>query len=422
MAILIHPKGLLWGKRLRKLSNKARLYYPLMLGLTNFYARIELDEPCILSNFTSFRDPDLTEENLALWFNEYTDAGLSFLYKAGTQKWIQFDTPLAMRKSFPTAEDNASPAPPEAEYTAWLQSIHGDKWKDYDLTNYQRERQSDISVKRSEAGRKGAAATNAKRWGTNGEAQQNQQTDFAESANQQSRLVVVPVAGEVAGEGEGEGEEAESLIYNLKGKTGSGSTFLNQSQSETGTAKTEAPIRGSGKANIPAPKDEKDSAAPAAPSDGGYDLDDTAAELARAWNLLMQCNEKFDPSKLPAKWETLWTADFRKLLDFYPHRTVEELMAYSQSDSQRQYNWNCKVFYGNCERNLKFMENLKKTNKWKPVLERYVAIVTTGSLPPEEQSLDDTKESTTGFNIEDEADELDDDELDDDDLDDDDLA
>jgi hypothetical protein len=226
-----------------------------MLGLTNFYARIELDEPCILSNFTSFKDADLTEENLTNWFNKYTDAGLSFLYKAGTQTWIQFDTPLAMRKSFPTAEDNASPAPPEAEYTAWLQSIHGDKWKDYDLTKYQKEWQSNISAKRAEAGRKGAEVTNAKRWGANGDGQQNQQTDFAESANRQSRLVEVVVEGGDEGEG-------GTTSSNLKSETESlASPESSLTNSGTGKTKTEVPAKGSGKANIPAPKEKKDSAA-----------------------------------------------------------------------------------------------------------------------------------------------------------------
>jgi hypothetical protein len=403
MAILIDPKGLLWGKRLRKLSNKARLYYPLMLGLTNFYARIELDEPCILSNFISFRDPDLTEENLALWFNEYRDAGLAFLYQAGTQTWIQFDTPLAMRKNFPTAVDNASPAPEEAEYTAWLQSIHGDKWEDYDLTKFQKERQSELSSKRAAAGRKGAEATNAKRWGANGNGKQNQQTDFAESANRQSRLVGVVV--EVGDEGVDEGErEVGSRSFNLNSETGSDSTLLNQSQSETETTKTETPVKVSGKANIPAPRDRKDSAAPAAPSGDDIDLDGTAEEFARMWGLLMKHNEKFDPSKLPANSEKLWVADLRKLLDVYPPETFQDLIAYSQSDSQREYNWNCKAFCGNCERNLKFMEALKKTNRWKPVWERYVDIVTSGNVASEDEIefLDEQPK----FNIEEEDDDL----------------
>jgi hypothetical protein len=166
MAILIDPKGLLWGKRLRRLSNKARLFYPLILGLSNFYARIELDEPCILSNFTSFKDPDLTEENIAVWFNEYRDAGLAFLYQpTASQTWVQFDTPLSMRREYPTSEDNASPAPPRVEYAAWLQSVHGDRWKEYDLCGYQQT----ISEKRAEAGRKGGMASGeARRSKTNG--------------------------------------------------------------------------------------------------------------------------------------------------------------------------------------------------------------------------------------------------------------
>ncbi len=430
MAILIDPKGLLWGKRLRKLSNKARLYYPLMLGLTNFYARIELDEPCILSNFSSFKDADLTEENLRDWCNEYRDAGLAFLYKAGTQEWIQFDTPLAMRRNFATAEDNASPTPPEEEYTAWLQSIHGDKWGDYSLTNYQKERQSDVSAKRAAAGRKGAAATNAKRWGTNGDSQQNRQTDFDDSANRQNRLEVVEGEGEGKGvdEGEGEGEGEGITSFHLKSKAGS-FPISSSNQSVTETEKAEAPVKGGGNRSIPAGTHEKvqppricpycaarisgenpeDLANhigrehPNATEEDLIDFDGTAEELARVWGLLMQHNEKFDSSKLPPNSEKLWVADFRRLLDAYHVDIIEDLIAYSQSDTQRQYNWNCKAFCSGCDRNLKFMSAMKKTSTWKPIWDRYLAI--TGQSEPEDiEFLDET--TTTTFSLEDEDDEL----------------
>lgn len=439
--ILINVQGLLEGKRLRKLGLKARLYYPLLLGLANTFARLELDYDLLAARFITFHDPETA--NIADWFKEYEKAKLVFIYDghdAGAEeptRWAQFDTPVEFRRSFATKEDNDSPEPPEPAYENWLKSIHGAEWEQFHLTKYQRERQSDISGKRATAGRKGAAATNAKRWGTDSEGQQNQQTDFADSANRQSHLGVVLGVDEVEGRGEGEGVGEGTTSFNLKSETESlASLESSLTNSGTGKTTTEAPVKGSANGDIPTPKDEKvpsricphcsrriagkspeylanhikknhPATAPAASADADFDLDDAAAELARAWNLLMQYNEKFDPSKLPAKWETLWTADFRKLLNIYPPSTVEGLMAYSQSDSQREYNWNCKVFYGNCERNLKFMEATKKTSKWKPVLERYVAIVTTGNLPPEYEIefLDEQPNS----NVEDEYDELADD-------------
>jgi hypothetical protein len=413
--IMFDVKGLLEGKRLRKLGLKARLYYPLLLGLANTFARLELDYDLLAARFISFHDPDTT--NIADWFREYEQAKLVFIYDGhdiGAEEptqWAQFDTPVEFRRSFATKEDNDSPEPPEPAYGNWLKTIHGAEWEQFHLTNYQKERQSDISAKRAEAGRKGAAATNAKRWGANSEGQQYQQTDFADSANRQSRLGVGIVVGEVEVEDVGVGEVedvGEAISFNLKSETESLTTAVSSmTDSGTGKTKTEAPVKGSGNIDFPAPKDGKSStAALAASSDPDYDLDDTASKLARAWNRLMLYNEKFDPTKLPANWETLWTADFRKLLDIYSLGTVEELMAYSQSDSQRQYNWNCKAFYGNCERNRKFMEATKKSSRWKPVLERYAAIVTTGNLPIEEQVefLDEAK--TDSFNIEGDEDEL----------------
>jgi len=382
--ILINVQGLLEGKRVRKLGLKARLYYPLLLGLANTFARLELDYDLLADKFASFCDSDADATSIAVWFKEYEKVKLVLLYAgndAGAEEptmWAQFDTPSEYRRSYASKDDAASPAPPEPAYTDWLKSIHGATWEQYHLTNYQRERQSDISGKRAEAGRKGAAVTNAKRWGANGDSQQNQQTDFAESANQQSRLGI----GVVEGQGVG-GDEGDTTISNLKSETGSVSILPNQSQSGTETAKTVAPVRVSGKANIPVPKNKKDSAPSAASSDASYDLDGTAEEFARAWGLLMKHNEKFDPSKLPTNSEKLWVADLRKLLDAYPPETIQDLMAYSQSDSQREYNWNCKVFCGNCERNVRFMEATKKTSKWKPVWERYADIVGSGNAASE---------------------------------------
>ncbi len=120
----------------------------------------------------------------------------------------------------------------------------------------------------------------------------------------------------------------------------------------------------------------------------------------------MEHNESFDPSKLPAKCETLWTADLRKLLDVYAPETIEDLMAYSQSDSQRKYNWQCKAFCAKCERNVEFMEKLKKTSVWDRVWRRYIAIVTTGCLPSQRKVTVCDDANTVKYNLEDDDDEL----------------
>lgn len=289
--LLINVQGLLEGKRVRKLGLKARLYYPLLLGMANTFARLEQDYDLLAARFITFHDPDTA--NIADWFKEYEQAKLVFTYDghdAGAEeptRWAQFDTPVEFRRSFATREDNDSPEPPEPAYTDWLKSIHGAEWEQFHLSNYQKERRSDISGKRATAGRKGAAATNAKRWGTDSESQQNQQTDFADAANRQSRLGVVlgAVEGEDVVDGEGEGVTPS---FNLKGDTGSFAS-LESSLINSGTGKTkpEAPVKGSANGDIPAVKEEKDSAAaPATASDEANDLDETAAEHARVWNLV----------------------------------------------------------------------------------------------------------------------------------------
>ncbi len=402
--IMIDVKGLLEGKRLRKLGLKARLYYPLLLGLANTFARLELDYDLLAARFITFHDHDTA--NIADWFEEYEQAKLVFIYNghdAGAEeptRWAQFDTPVEFRRLFATKEDNNSPEPPEPAYTDWLKSIHGAEWKQFHLSNYQKERQSDISGKRAAAGRRGAAVTNAKRWGTDSEGQQNQQTGFADSTNRQSRLGVVLDGDEDEDEGE-DVDEGVTSIFNLKSESESVTTpessLIN---SGTGKTKTEAPVKGNANGDIPAPRNDKDSAA-------DLDLDGCAEGHARAWRSLMPHNEKFDAAKLPPDWDKvwkMWVTDMRKLLDVHPPETVEELMAYSQSDSQRQYNFTCQGFINNCDRNLKFVENLKKTSRWTPVWERYIAIVTNDNLAHEDdvEFLDEQPK----VNVEDEDDEL----------------
>src|ERR1700733_2750091 len=122
MAILIDPKGLLEGKRLRKLCYMSRLYYPFLLSMTNFYARIEIDPELLAMKLSMLKDPTMNEEAVETYFTDYSNAGLGLLYEAKGSRWMQFDTPLKMRASFPTNEDNSSPEPPVEEYTTWLKS------------------------------------------------------------------------------------------------------------------------------------------------------------------------------------------------------------------------------------------------------------------------------------------------------------
>jgi hypothetical protein len=146
--ILLDSKGLLRGKRLRKLPIMARLYYPFLLGHTNFYARIELDPEVIAADLSLLNDPNLCDAEVESYFAAYERVGLCLVYKARGSRWAQFDTLVSMRRDFPSAEDNKTPAPPDTVYRDWLRSLHGDDWPEYDIAGYQQS----ISEKRSAAG------------------------------------------------------------------------------------------------------------------------------------------------------------------------------------------------------------------------------------------------------------------------------
>ena len=251
----------------------------------------------------------------------------------------------------------------------------------FHITEYQKERQSEISAKRAEAGRKGAAATNAKRWGVNANGQQNQQTDFVESANQQSRLE------EVVGVGVDVDVECnETTTTRLTHNTNSEETesVLSPSSSisknETGKSKPPVksqanerfliPVKEGGNATIPVPKGKNN-----CPVESDTDLDAVASIFAEEWGRLMKHNPKFKRDRLPSKYLDIWTADFRALLDIYPVQTVNNLLIYSQSPTQQEYNFLTKTLREGAERNLPFMEALKKTSGWKLVRQSYQDIV-----------------------------------------------
>jgi transcription elongation factor Elf1 len=330
------------------LSIKARLYYPLILGLTNFYARIELDEICILSNFTSFRDSDLTDENLKQWFNEYKDAGLAFPYKTTTQTWMQFDTPVAMRRSYPTAEDNTSPSPPEREYTEWLTSIHGDKWAEYDLSKYQRT----LSEKRADAGKMGGRASGeARRSKTNG-------ASAIEPVD-----VYVDVADAVVDEGDGDDEEDVDVSeqqLKLKAEAAMKDNSLNLSKShQDETAKGNT------------------STEPSPPLPEGVSLQEVVDDLVNKWDKLMKFNPKENSSLRPKGWEKFWARDFLSLLGFYAVDTVYQMVAYTQSEEQKPYYIRPEVLLKRRESVLKEVKYRMEHNRkeWDAIWSSYLKMV-----------------------------------------------
>jgi hypothetical protein len=389
--ILLDPKGLLWGKRLRKLSLKGRLYYPLILGLTNFYARIELDEPVILSQFGSFKDPDLTAENLAGWFKEYADAGLAFPYEpAINQTWVQFDTPVAMRRDFPTTEDNQSPAPPEPEYTSWLRSIHGKDWESYNLSGYQHT----IAEKRSQAGRKGGTVS--------GEARRSKTNDA--TANEQGDVVV---EGAVAGVVDGDGVGVEHLASVATATPAAPATKEKQDSHQTSlkTARPTATTSTGEAKNSGNPRSQGNttpSSAVPPPAPTGDDED----YLVAMWDYLMQFNPHANSAKRPGKWRELWKKDFGDILapendELYINRDMNEVIeviCMSQQPALQKYNVRPNLLAEHFDDLRSQVNKLKEKKVWNPIWEKFVSLVDPkGNVFKEDEHdepiefLDDTK-------------------------------
>jgi hypothetical protein len=119
--ILIDPEGLFYGRRLSQCSDKTRLVWPYLFLVSNAYARLELNEPLIISRaFATFKQkPDLRDAIV-----EFVCTGLLFLYvEIETGKlWGQWDTPERCLPKYKTARDKRSPAPDSKEFEQWRRS------------------------------------------------------------------------------------------------------------------------------------------------------------------------------------------------------------------------------------------------------------------------------------------------------------
>ncbi len=126
---IIDPSGLFNGKRLRRCSLMARLYWPYFYSLANGFGRIELDFEALSFSFASFGAEAPTSAAIEGYFDEYLTAHLLFVYQVDDQRWGQWDTRRSYLKDFKTAADKKSPNPPEPEYRRWLQEQHGEDWR-----------------------------------------------------------------------------------------------------------------------------------------------------------------------------------------------------------------------------------------------------------------------------------------------------
>lgn len=121
---IIDSKGLFTGRRLRRCSVMARLYWPYLFLRSDGFARLELDYVALAYEFASFGDSAPTSAQIEAFFDEYARNHLVFCYGPDGQRWAQWDTRRSFLKDFKTASDKKSPPPPEPEYSRWLQEQH----------------------------------------------------------------------------------------------------------------------------------------------------------------------------------------------------------------------------------------------------------------------------------------------------------
>jgi len=89
MSAVTHAKGLLEGKRLRRCSPRARLFWPYLFLMANGYARIELDYELLEEKFLAFRNQAPDREEIEKFYAEYAANHLIYTYAGAGQQWVQ---------------------------------------------------------------------------------------------------------------------------------------------------------------------------------------------------------------------------------------------------------------------------------------------------------------------------------------------
>ncbi len=301
--ILFDTTGMFKGKRLRALDAHTRYLYPYLMMLTDLYGRIELDEDAICEEFLSFKDETLTPSKMKQAFDSLEANQLCFIYEARRSRWAQLDTPLDMRREYPSGDDNRSPAPPEPDYTTWLKSIHDGDWEKFHLGQHK----SHISEVRAAAGRASGEARRTK-----------------SNKQEQNERVVVGVVGDVAGEVE---VEVDVATQHCSDSTPENKQAINlQGSKETAT------------------KDP--------------------LQLVARFRAMLDTNPNFNAAKLPKRWESLWAQDFTALLEQYEPTIVQALMEMSQSPAQAKYNITAQGLRKNADLLLKLTKTTGVTHKY----------------------------------------------------------
>src|ERR1039457_3460790 len=161
---IFDAKGMLKGRRLRKLTPVAHALWPFIFSMASeHYARLEADSDLIVDELGHLRELLGEQEDtgptpveaLGLILKEFEANNLCFGYEVKGVRWVVFDKPNKLRRTFKTTQDNETPAPPEPNYTDWLKSFHEGDWADFHASSLE---DPDLHEKRSRAGKAGAEA------------------------------------------------------------------------------------------------------------------------------------------------------------------------------------------------------------------------------------------------------------------------
>ena len=119
---IIDADGLFNGKRLRRCSNLARLYWPYLFLGSNGFGRFEVNYTRIVGRcFATFR-PLPTEAELEGYIREYCGNNLLFVWNHESQLWAQWDAKPGSLPRYKTAADRRTPSPPEPAWREWLRT------------------------------------------------------------------------------------------------------------------------------------------------------------------------------------------------------------------------------------------------------------------------------------------------------------
>lgn len=118
--MVIDPKGLLQGDRIRACSDDAQLHFPRLLAASNTCGRFHMAGDWLQNEVYGSFKVKPSKQQLTAWLREYYENFLLFVYKApdGTT-WAQWDIPKRNQSSYPLAADRRTPAPAPGAFEAF---------------------------------------------------------------------------------------------------------------------------------------------------------------------------------------------------------------------------------------------------------------------------------------------------------------